>query len=471
VLLRLILVFFSVFSCALRGRAQGPIYTMGKARNARNKSEGSFLESVKDVLLQLHLEMVAIRETIGELSKQTSLNSLQISTVFLPPPPAPPPYEYDRSTLLECRAGAERLANNVSLPRIVDKRVLVPLSSNPQTLSEFGQVDWDSLNFSVEEIDYRVDDVAVELEYDEITSFIQTDLANEEVIGRMHSPPYRDFHGTLELEKPSDCQAMLAEEIALAQKRARGFQRLRECSAVKSIQKVWKLCRPKVANRIVAPNHHGFTSAKACGPHPGRQVEINNQHDAYDLLTSMQDEKWIKAALSDKVSSGEPRSGSSHSDTGSSGVSQERVVGTNLEEERFGLLLTPYVEYALENFEGLDRAHFLSSKIEVLAERHRISIVMRNTAIRKLFEMSETSLEEIQRHIRDYHFVCTGCAYRFRDRPTVNVCFVCDGVDGEDVAIFDERRCVCNHSGWCKIGSCRDSDSESDDTQSWASSC
>lgn len=74
---------------------------MGRARNQRARGEATFLELVKIQMQHLQADICTIKAILLD-------SSHQLNPVVLPPVP-PPPYSYDRDTLLALRSPAHRL--------------------------------------------------------------------------------------------------------------------------------------------------------------------------------------------------------------------------------------------------------------------------------------------------------------------------------------------------------------------------
>lgn len=245
---------------------------MVSSRKVRAKNEKTFLEGVKDDLNSLTAEFVHLRTLLQKVLVCTddegylSYSRQCVKAVALPCPPAPPKLDiYNRDYLLQFRP----MANSKDQPHIASAR-------SPGQESKNVDVDWESLAFITDEIDTSEKPIQLN-EPDDISAFI---LEQSHQIGNDYDHTDKDDTNRSINEDKELIELEL--RIAEAQQAAPKFIRLKENWATRRIQAYWKTCKSKLMTTNVVPFSRGFTSAKACGPHPGRHAdsEINDLFDS-----------------------------------------------------------------------------------------------------------------------------------------------------------------------------------------------
>jgi hypothetical protein len=146
-------------------------------------------------------------------------------------------------------------------------------------------------------------------------------------------------------------------------------------------------------------------------------------HSSFDTVQPSSEEEDNEAL------SGEPRSGSSHSEKIDEYWQEINIFAKSLSADKRDI-------YIFRAFRGLAKRHELENE--------------------EYFEI----LRQLENRVgKDLHtvlpFICLNCSEPYE------VCYeVCTNCGDDN--LFDSRKCVCNHLKICKIGSCCDSDSDDD---------
>jgi len=410
---------------------------MGKDRNSRRKAEGTFLESIKSSLALLHDEVLAIKLAIGDLKVDSPSF---VSCTFLPPP-APPPFDYDRGTLLACRTNMDKSLIGISVPRTVNIADLRRLESTHWTLEQAGDTESPAYRVDPQNLtDYAMAEErtissalsagakefmpsAVCVDYDSLCFTLDEEDLEQ----------YTEYGGHVEKNVHRDKNSIIAE----AQHKAR-TSRFRENWAINRIQFFWRACKTKM-NTSRQPSSHIVEVPSRNGVRRGAFSLASASNLAGKSSLTKSDLLWQIELLNERNANdhwSREESNRTESDTSSANVQPLRgtdafdlalLSQVSFPKEVNGLV-APILEMAIK-LDTETRAAYIFKATRGIFDRHKIP----EEIYFEVLSILEASMACEMSNVLP--FVCVECSWRHECQKAL--CELCGGEE-----VFNEREYI-----------------------------